>query len=165
MAYIKRYRTGDNPSVNQGVLKRAARFIIGQGSRLIKEISDGKGAYAYIMQCPRGQRYYLVAKGSKMYDAIISVQKAILLIARDEERPIIVAWYMDAVRDPVIRMFDPGKVLVYKIAENKRFDSVMVNFKWSLGEPLFHLVDLLWKWRIMHRIWLREEAMKEMKLI
>lgn len=134
--------TGDNIAITFTALRRAAILLVRQGITLLKPISDRGGIYAYLMGESGLSVFYLVARntpptilGTK-YMHVVSTQRALLTIAREEKRPILMAIFNLDPHDPVWMLYHPEEVLEKNLGDNRRSGIVMVNFEYYLGAHL-----------------------------
>ena len=145
--------TGDNPAVTKNLLMKVRMDLVkNHGHKAGKLWSDSQGEYASNMQDAYGNRYVLIAKGSKLYkppehpEGIVSCQYGLPNLAVSEKRAIILAWQNPDVKGGVLGLgildtepapqyyfFDPEEIMKDNYGPNERFGVRMINFSIKLG--------------------------------
>ena len=162
-------RTGNNDPVNTGILEKTKRYLVDvHGCWPVREIKDTGGVYAHCLCALQGQRFYLVAKASDLGRPpefggvkVVSVQKALIRLAKENELPIILAWWQKAWSDPMLLMFHPDEIETLKLSDdptNRRFKEVMYNFDFNLGDQIYHLRVLRSRWFVKRMFWRDERS-------
>lgn len=160
--------TGDNAPRTGTALKRAAGLLVRMGVSLVKPITDQGGIYSYLMHTG-GLHFYLVARGPPMiwinYVQIVSSQKAMTTIAREENRPILMALFMGSDPDrPVWMLFNPDEILEKSSGENRRGGIVMVNYDYDLGMLLMSPKNISTFWNRLNERWEEERGLVQTRL-
>lgn len=159
--------TGDNPAVTKNLLMKVRMDLVkNHGHKAGKLWSDRHGEFASNMQDAYGDRYVLIAKGSKLYkpsehpEGVVSCQYFLPKMAASEQRAIILAWQnpdakggvlglgiLDTAPAPQYYFFDPGEIMKDNYGANERFEVRMINFSFKLGmlyDPSMS-VEQMWK--------------------
>ena len=158
--------TGDNAPHGLNLLQRTLRVLDNgfETHRLIKEIRDVVGVYTYLM-ATASQRYYLVARATRpmLYQGCkcVSIQRALVLIADQEDRPILMAnWWerSDVLRSfakdpgrPTWRLYDPQQIRLNVLGENMRAGVWMANFEYHMGKEVSDPVFIPGTWFSMRQ--------------
>lgn len=141
---MSKFDTGNNPALTQTVLRECAEYLIMAGAEFRKPIgSDIVGTYAQLMR-ESGQHFYLVARRAQPYQVnqvpYVSTQKALIILASDNNYPIIMGLWLKEWTTPVFRVFDAYELreLYFKDMEDRTFENsrmgvLMINFEWDLG--------------------------------
>lgn len=141
------WNTGNNEPVRRGVLREALAWLEKRElADYVGPIGDVGGTYAYKIRI-QGQVLYLVARASPPYlvDRVgyVSTQKALVNIAAQEKRQILLALWVYSDQDPVWSCFSAeelktryAKNLQETARDNQRKGSRMLNYEYDHGLTL-----------------------------
>ncbi len=154
--------TGANRPKGFQATKKAAELLIRDGAQLLRPLSDARGIYAYFMKIG-GQPFYLVARSTppmvRQWRNIVSSQRAILIRAREDRYPLVMAVFMTVdPKRPAWKLYHPEEVLVKQYGENVRGRIVMVNFEYALGEMILDVSSVPVVWRRVRDAWDTERS-------
>jgi len=154
--------TGPNRPKGQQATKKAAEILVRNGAQLGRPISDARGIYAYLMQI-EGQPFFLVARSTppmvRQWKNVVSSQRAILIRAREDGYPLVMAIFMTVDPDrPVWKVYHPEEVLTKQYGENVRGPIIMVNFEYALGELILEASHIPGIWRRLRERWETERT-------
>lgn len=157
--------TGDNAPRGHNLLQRTLR-VLDNGLNthtLIKNIEDLGGVYAHLMKTG-GTRYYLVARATPpmLYQSCpcVSIQRALVLIAGQEDRPILMAcWWLQGSRidlsrgkgTPAWRLYDPKQIYFNALGDNLRNSIWMINFEYHMGREISDPIFIPSHWYAMKK--------------
>jgi len=126
--------TGDTPAVVGDLLMNFRVMLVKEyGHKPVKAIRDAKGVYTVIMRDQYGGRYYLIAKGSKLWRDIVSTQSYLPHQAARENTPLVLAWYNPDSGTTSYYLFDPKEIVDKNYGTNVRFGVEMINWSIRLG--------------------------------
>ena len=159
--------TGDNPAIRKDLLQKVRMNLVkNYGHKAGKLWPDKHGEFASNMQDAYGNRYVLIAKGSKLYkppeypEGVFSCQYFLPHMAAAEKRAIILAWQnpdekggvlglgiLD--KEPPVKyyLFDPEEIEKSRTYPNPRYGVNMINFSIKLGtfyDPSMS-IEQVWK--------------------
>ena len=159
--------TGDNPAIRKDLLQKVRKdFVKNYGHKPGKLWPDKHGEFASNMQDAYGNRYVLIAKGSKLYkppehpEGVVSCQYFLPKMAASEKRAIILAWQNPEEKGGVLGLgildtdaplnyyfFDPEDIQKENYGPDERFGVQMINFSIKLGifyDPSMNM-ERVWK--------------------
>lgn len=169
--------TGDNPPIARGKLQEAAKHLIEQGCRKIRDLKDRESLYGYVMVSRDKQAFFFACKNSPLYmpqndpdfydKPIISVQRQMVTIANLEQQPIILAWWGDPNwSEPMLMAYHPDEILTkWRSKTNMRAGVVMQNFPFYEGRRLYNIAILKDIWEAKKRDWKDKKKREEQKQV
>ena len=147
-------KTGNSDAIIKDLLDKTVKYLVTQHHfKNVKVMRDGVGQYANVMRDQYNQRFYLLAKGSELYQDLISCQAYLPNTAIQEKSPLILSWYNPKTKDAKFYLFDPESILRLvkehpeKYGYNDRKGVRMINFSIELGvayDPAMS-VETVWK--------------------
>jgi hypothetical protein len=159
--------TGENAPLTWNALEKIARSIVASRMGLLRRaLGDVGGVYCYLMSDLFQQPYFLVAKTSRIWSNMVSVQRAVLEFAKLKEYPVVLAHMLSSgsVEDVTYYLMVPEEVLDKVIGENWRMGAKMVNFSEKLLKHLDSPSDVRVKWLDEKTRYKREKSGKQVRL-
>jgi len=139
-------QTGDSEPLNKSLLGHVAQGLVKQYKyKIVRGCRDRVGVFCYIMRDPLGKRFYLIAKGSRLYRDFVSCQAYLPSRAERESCPIILAWLNPEDKTLRFYLFDPRQIVKHNYGLNDRQGVRMINFSIMLGaliEPEMSVEEL-----------------------
>jgi len=127
-------KTGNSKAKRRRLLENvAAKLVSENGCKIIRACKDRVGFYAYIMRDHLGQKFYLIAKGSRLFKDIVSCQAHLPIRAQSENRPLVLAWLPLSEEDVRFYLFEPQQIIEDNYGFNDRQGVRMINFSIKLG--------------------------------
>jgi hypothetical protein len=144
-------------------LDKTIKYLVNEHHyKNVKPVEDAAGHFASVMRDPLSQRFYLLAKGSRMMRDVISCQAYLPNMAAQEKSPIVLVWFNPENQNLRFYLFDPTSILQFvqeqieKYGEDAQYgyndreykQSIrMINFSIKLGvtfDPVMS-VEAVWK--------------------
>lgn len=131
--------TGNSDPKQRDLLEDVARWLIKKCRHRVLEIyKDRVGVFAYLMNMPGGNKYFLIAKGSCLWRDIVSCQSVLPQRAISASVPsIILAWKLkDEGSNMIVRFyrFKADEIIRDNLGTNMRKGVEMLNFNIRLAE-------------------------------
>jgi hypothetical protein len=146
--------TGDSDAIRKDLLEKTVKYLVSEYHfKVINHFEDLVGTYTYVMRDTYSQRFYIIAKGSKLMGETISCQAGLPNLAIPEHSPIILVWFNPENKELKFYVFDPESILRLvkehpeKYGLNERKGVNMINFSIKLGaawDPAMS-VEAVWR--------------------
>jgi len=128
----------------KGLLEKVVKTLIHQHHyKVINRFKDAVGVFGYLMKDAYGNRFYLIAKGSRLFRGLVSCQAFLPHRARDEKTAIILAWKNPEDTQETVDyfLFDPEQIIESNEGMNVRRDVQFINWKLDLGKRFYPTMD------------------------
>ena len=106
-------------------------LITDLGWRIVDRLYDRVGVFGYVLKDPDGFRYYLIVKGSDIFNGVVSSQSLIPNRAASDAVPLLLAHVTE---DKIVYyVFFPMEIINKKLGFNERLGVIFVNWEIALG--------------------------------
>ena len=135
--------TGDAEPITKGLLEDVVKTLVHKhGYFVVTSLKDAVGTFAFKMRDQYGGRFYLIAKGSKLFKGLVSCQAFIPNRARDEKAALILAWMNPDSEELAFYIFDPVQILEHNEGINIHRGVQFINWQLSLGKRFYETMDV-----------------------
>jgi len=135
------FNTGDNPALDGDLLKDVVEMLEAEGYLRLNGLRDRKGYYCWFFSDRDDSylRFVLTARATgpwfkQPYGHIVSIHRTLLLTDRFGHHLIVLAMRRKPDTPTEFHIFNPDEVRAKELAKNRRHGSLMVNFRFKIGQ-------------------------------